>query len=233
MRPWSQDSGGPGGLRGPAYRRANVAAEPGSRRAPRRAARARRASRRRSATTVGAPNGTPDCTMTPARSSAAATASASAPTSTRTKFVALPGSGSSPRARSSAVRASIASRFARAPPLDLVASSEARERGHLGERADVVAALHLPHRRDDRGRPDAVADPQPGQAVELRERPQREHVVPGADELGDRVEPVGGIEVVEVGLVDHRAARARAGRATNAISSSRGTTRPSGCSASR
>ena len=62
-------------------------------------------------------------------------------------------------------------------PLDLGRVVEARERGDLGERADVVAALDLPHRRDDGRRPDAVADPEARQPVELRERSQREHVV--------------------------------------------------------
>ena len=89
-------------------------------------------------------------------------------------------------------------------PLHLGRILEACERRNLGERADVVAALDLADRGDDRRRPDAVADAKPRQAVELRERSQGEHVVTGADEIRDRVEAVGRIEVVEVRLVDHR-----------------------------
>ena len=79
-------------------------------------------------------------------------------------------------------------------PLDLGRILEACERGDLGERADVVAALDLADCGDNGRRPDAVADAKPRQAVELRERSQGEHVVTGANEIRDRVEAVGRIE---------------------------------------
>ena len=82
--------------------------------------------------------------------------------------------------------------------------AEARERGDLRGCPDVVPTLDLSHRRDQGRRPDAVADPEARQPVELRECPQRQHVVSCPHEIGDRVEPAGRLEIVEVRLVEHR-----------------------------
>ena len=141
----------------------------------------------------------------PSPSSVSAARSASIPTSTSTKFVALPDSGSSPRAWS------IADEGARSPRglRSGVLRPPPRRRGSRARRP-----ARLPRRRsprwtfriaaDEGRRPDAVADPEARQPVELRERPQREHVVSCPHEIGDRVEPAGGLEIVEVRLVDHR-----------------------------
>ena len=93
-----------------------------------------------------------------------------------------------------------------AASLDLVVGSEAGECSRLGERPDVGAALDLPHRRDYRRRPDAVAHPEAGQAVELRERPQRERSVARPNEVRDRIEAALGLEQ------SHRPRRSRPGR---------------------
>ena len=87
---------------------------------------------------------------------------------------------------------------------ELVGAVDARERRDLGLRADVERAARLADRLDHVGRADAVADPETGEPVDLRERPQHEHASAGAEVLGDAVRVVGAVDVLEVGLVEHR-----------------------------
>ena len=72
----------------------------------------------------------------------------------------------------------IASRFATRRRAISSVSAQARERGLLAGRRDVERAAHLPDRRDHVLGPDAVADAQPGEPEDLRERAQDEHAVP-------------------------------------------------------
>ena len=88
------------------------------------------------------------------------------------------------------------------PTLELGGVREARERGLLAGGGDVERATHLPDGGDDVVGADAVADPEPGEPVDLRERAQDEHPVAGLEVLLDRVGVVGLVDVLEVGLVD-------------------------------
>jgi hypothetical protein len=85
---------------------------------------------------------------------------------------------------------------------ELVRVVEARECRLLGGRRHVERPLHLPDRGDHRRRPDPVADSQRRQAVDLRERPQREHVAAVLRRVLDRVREGGVVDVLEVRLVD-------------------------------
>src|ERR671918_2591497 len=73
------------------------------------------------------------------------------------------------------------------PPRDLVRVAEARKSGLLPRGADVEGTAHLPDRRDELLRPDAVPDSQAGKAVDLRERTQDDDAVAGLEVLLDRV----------------------------------------------
>ena len=74
------------------------------------------------------------------------------------------------------------------PPAPAVVTSNAR-------RTFLIAVDHA-------GRADPVADAQPGEPVDLRERAQDEHPVPRLRVLLDRVGVVGLVDVLEVRLVD-------------------------------
>ena len=73
----------------------------------------------------------------------------------------------------------------RAAPRDLLRPVEARERGLLPGRGDVERASHLADRGDDVLGPDPVADAQPREAEDLRERAQDENAVARLDVLLD------------------------------------------------
>src|SRR5919106_349673 len=72
------------------------------------------------------------------------------------------------------------------PPRDLARVAEARKSGLLPRGADVEGTAHLPDRRDELFRPDAVPDSQAGKAVDLRERTQDDDAVAGLEVLLDR-----------------------------------------------
>ena len=62
-----------------------------------------------------------------------------------------------------------------APPArDLLLVAEARQRGHLRGRREIERAPHLADRGHEVGRADAVADAQPREPVDLRERAQHD-----------------------------------------------------------
>ena len=126
------------------------------------------------------------------------------PTSTSTKFVALPASGSRPCARRSTDerrRRRLGSRPAAARPRPRRRGSPARPPARAPRRRSRAAPSASP-RRPPRARRRSRPGAPPGRrasrtsAARARRRP--------AHEVGDRVEPAGGIEIVEVRLVDHR-----------------------------
>ena len=142
-------------------------------------------------------------TITPSRSSRSKNARASLPTSAKRKFATAGPTGSRPCSRriaSSRTRPSALHRAAGArPPPDV----EARERGLLRGSGDVEGAPHLADRGHDRGRREPVADPQPGEPVDLREGPQDDHPAAALEVLLDTVRVVRVVDVLEVGLVEH------------------------------
>ena len=132
---------------------------------------------------VGAPNGVPDCTLTPAGEQRCGDRVRIGSDIDEDEVRRAVRMGLEPTCPQQLGEVGDRDPVRRPSPLHLGRVVEARERRDLGERADVVAALDLADRGDDGRRPDAVADPKPRQAVELRERSQGEHVVTGADEI--------------------------------------------------
>ena len=88
-----------------------------------------------------------------------------------------------------------------APPRDLLRVVEARQRCSLTDRVHVERAPHLARRRDDVRRRCRPADAEPGEAVDLGERPQHHQATPLAEEL-EPVGVVGVVDVLEVRLVE-------------------------------
>src|SRR5918994_50401 len=79
----------------------------------------------------------------------------------------------------------------------------ARERRDLRLRVDVERAPRLADRLDHIGGPDAVADAQTCEPVDLGEGAEDEHTVPAEQELRDALRVVGPLDVLEVRLVEH------------------------------
>ena len=153
---------------------------------------------------VGAPKPPSGRTITPSSSSRSKNCGASSPISTNTKFATAPGAGSSPCFPRILVSSSRPRRFASRRLVTSTAVVEARERRDLRGGRDVEGPPHLGHRLAHVEGADRVPDPEPGEAVDLRERPQHDDAAPPAEMLGDRVGVVGILDVLEVGLVDHR-----------------------------
>ena len=80
----------------------------------------------------------------------------------------------------------IAWRFERATPLDLRRAVEACQRSLLPDRGHVERTAHLADRRDDILRTDPVADAEPGETEDLRERPEDEDPMARLQVLRDR-----------------------------------------------
>src|SRR5581483_2173839 len=91
---------------------------------------------------------------------------------------------------------------AAAGELDLVV--QARERRHLGGRRHVERPAYFRQRRAHVARADGVTDPQPGEAVDLRERAQHDDAAARLQVPLDRIRVVGPVDVLEVRLVDDR-----------------------------
>ncbi len=99
-----------------------------------------------------------------------------------------------------------------APARDLVARAEARERGVERRLRHVERVLDLEAGGRDIGRAEPVADAEARQAVDLRERAQHDAAPAAREVLARAVGVVGVVDVLEVGLVEHRQHVLRAAR---------------------
>ena len=141
-----------------------------------------------------------DRTRIPWVARCAATAGAS-PTTAQTKFVS-DGRWSMPSASSPASRRARLRAVALAAAGDLGLVVDARERGGDRRVGDVVVVPGRDEPRGDPRGPGEPADPQAGEPVHLRERPQRADVRARADVLGDGVGMVRPGGELPVRLVD-------------------------------
>ena len=115
------------------------------------------------------------------------------------------GTGSNPCARELALQRGEALRVECAAARQLLLElrrAEARDGGLLGGRGDVESPARLAQGANDLLVRDDVADPQPGEPEDLRERPQHDRAAPLQHVLVDRVVVVRMGDVLEVGLVD-------------------------------
>ena len=154
---------------------------------------------------VGAPKPASGRTITPSRSSASNSGRASSPTSAKRKLPTAGPAGSRPcarRIRSSSARALGVQRAggARAPRASSRLASAASCAGVVTSNARRILPIAVTTRR---GR-DAVADAQPGEPVDLRERAQHDDAAPGLEVLLDR----------RPGSPGRRCTRSTPGRAT-------------------
>ncbi len=94
-------------------------------------------------------------------------------------------------------------RCGRAPALDLTGVVEARDGRQLGEAIDVVVVTYPADRVHHVGLADQVSDAKAGQAEDLGERPQHDHIGSGHDVLGDGFGKLRIRDVLGVGLVHH------------------------------
>ena len=89
------------------------------------------------------------------------------------------------------------------PALELAGRIQAGERSFLRRSRQVERSPRLAERSDELGRACAVADPGSGQAVDLRERSQHDHLPASSEVLLDAVRIVGIVDVLEVRLIEH------------------------------
>ena len=113
------------------------------------------------------------------------------------------------------------------------ALSEAGQRRLLARRRHVEGAPHLAERAHERLRPHAVADAQPRQAVDLRERAHDEHVAARLEVRLDRVRVRRGRPRTRSTPDRSRSARGRARKRSTRRARRGRSPCPSGCSGSR
>src|SRR4051794_20856478 len=90
-----------------------------------------------------------------------------------------------------------------APASDFRVVADARARGVLGGLVHVEGVSHLGDGLDDLDRADAVSNPEAGEPVDLRERPQHEGAPAGLDGFLDPIGIVLGVHVLEIRLVQN------------------------------
>ena len=147
----------------------------------------------------------------------AARRAAASPRRPRRRGSSRPTGGSRPCSRMICSSWTMPSAFSRRRRASSSGASRSGQRGGLRQRVHVEGPPDLPDRGHELLRAERVADAEPGEPVDLRERPQHDDPPPRLQVL-EPVHVLRVVDVLEVGLVEHRQDMSRT-RSRNASSS--------------